>query len=76
MKILLSQQEIEQLKKVKIDVSLDTEYSEDEALDILEKVHDIEAVYSNFPENDKRAYELSNIYAAIADKIYKMIPED
>lgn len=76
MKITLSLQEFEQLKKADIEISPDIEYSEDDALDVLEKVHDIEAMYSNFPDNDKAAYELSNIYAAIADKIYKMIPED
>ncbi len=76
MKIILSLQEFEHLKKAEIEISPDIEYSEDEALEILEKVQDIEAMYSNYPDNDKNAYALSDIYAAIADKIYKMIPED
>lgn len=76
MKIKLSPHEIEKLKKFEIEISSDIEYSEDEALEILEKVYDIEAIYSNYPDNDKEAYALADMYAAIADKIYKMIPED
>lgn len=74
MKISLLPQDVALLVKAGISYDENKEYSEDEALDLLDAVRDIEISYSQFvhgPESD-----LYVQYGVIADRIYTQIPEN
>lgn len=74
MRIVLNDREKELLEKAKIDYSAMSDYSEMEALDLLDEVHDVEAKYANFPKDDREAQKLFDEYATLADKIQDQIP--
>ena len=52
------------------------EYSEDEALDLLDQVYDIEVLYAQDADTNAAARRLANEYASIADTIRNQIPEN
>lgn len=51
-------------------------YSEEEAFDLLEQVHDIEVRYAQEADANPTARKLANEYATIADVIQNQIPEE
>lgn len=75
MQIKLNDAEMQKLKSESIAFSPEKEYSEDEALDLLELVHDKEAEYSNYPKEAAKEYQLANVFADIADKIQSQISD-
>ena len=74
MKILLLRQDIELLKKAGIFHDENKEYSDDEALDLLETVRDLEISYSQFERGHE--FDLYVQYGLIADRIHAQIPEN
>lgn len=76
MKIQLNSAQRQMLAGFGITILLDKEYSEDEALELLEQVYDIEVLYAQDADTNAAAKRLANEYAAIADVIRNQIPED
>lgn len=76
MRIQLDSEQEKMLEKVGISVIPDKDYSEEEAFDILEQVHDIEVRYAQDADSNATAKRLANEYAAIADAIQNQIPEE
>ena len=74
MKLNISAEDLNLLKREQIEVKENGDYSIDEALDLLQAVYDVEAMYSDLPENDPRAGK-ANEFARLADKLSTMIPE-
>lgn len=72
MKFDLSEQEIELLHNKGIVFDKSREYSDDEALDLLDQVRDIEISYSQFTTESGKALYLK--YGDIADKMQSQIP--
>lgn len=73
MKFDLSSSEVELLEKKGISLDVNLEYTEDEAIDLLEAVRDIEISYSQFSTSSEKS--LYAQYAHLADKIFAQIPE-
>ena len=76
MKIQLNSAQRQMLAGFGITILLDKEYSEDEALELLEQVYDIEVLYAQDADPNAAAKRLANEYAAIADVIRNQIPEE
>ena len=74
MKFDLNNQEIELLKRKNISFSREHDYSDDEALDLLEQVRDAEAGYSQDYGNVREKFFYK--YGNLADKIQNLIPEE
>lgn len=74
MRLNLSAAERDLLLEEQIETDSEKEYSVDEALDLLQAVYDVEAMYSDLPEEDQRA-EKAKAFAHLADKLSAMIPE-
>ena len=73
MKLNLTVAEAKILEEAGIAFRKDGVYSEDEALDLLDKVRDAEISVAQFPSGVERI--LFEKYAAIGDKIFAQIPE-
>lgn len=73
MKFDLTNQELELLKSKNIQLDLDCDYSDDEALDLLDHVRDVEISYSQSTTNSGR--QLYQKYGSLADKMQAQIPE-
>lgn len=73
MRILLSEQEKELLNAASIEVNSDREYTDDEALLLLEQIRDAEIAHSQF--TDSQGKQLYFEYGDIADKVHRAIPE-
>lgn len=76
MKIQLNSAQRQMLAGYGITILPDHEFSEDEALDLLDQVYDIEVLYAQDADTNAAARRLANEYAAIADAIRNQIPED
>lgn len=76
MKIVLADSEYRLLAAEDIPFDPDREYTDEEALELLELVYDAEIKYSNCPPEDKRAAETAEKYAHLADRIRALIPEN
>lgn len=76
MKIQLNSEQQQKLAGYGITVLPEKEYSEDEALELLDQVYDIEVLYAQDADINAAARRLANEYAAIADTIRNQIPED
>ena len=74
MRLNLSAAERDLLLEEQIETDSEKEYSVDEALDLLQAVYDVEAMYSDLPEEDQRT-EKAKAFAHLADKLSAMIPE-
>lgn len=74
MRLNLSAAERNLLLEEQIETDSKKEYSVDEALDLLQAVYDVEAMYSDLPEEDQRT-EKAKAFAHLADKLSAMIPE-
>lgn len=74
MKLSITAEDLNLLKTEQIEVEENGEYSFDEALDLLQAIYDVEAMYSDLPENDPRAGRAKE-FARLADKFSTMIPE-
>lgn len=74
MKFSLTNQEIDALCSKDIQVEADREYSDDEALDLVELVRDVEISYSQFSTDlGKQMYQT---FGSLADKMQAQIPEN
>lgn len=73
MKINLTEQETELLKEAGIQFDAIHDYTDDEAITLLEQVRDVEVSFAQFTGGDqeKKYYKYGNL----ADKIYAIIPE-
>lgn len=76
MKIQLNSEQLQILEKNGIAIIPEKEYSEEEAFDLLDQVHDIEVYYAQDADTNVTAKKLANEYAVIADVIQNQIPED
>lgn len=74
MKFELTPKEIQLLKDKGIFYDETREYSDDEALNLLEQVRDIEISYAQFTDGEEKS--LYFCYGDLADKIQSQIPED
>lgn len=74
MKFNLTKQEAMLLQDKGISFDDNKEYTEDEALDLLDLVREIEVSYAQFTGGKEEM--LYSQYGSIADKIYSQIPED
>ena len=74
MKIALLKQDAILLADAGIAYDESKEYSEDEALDLLDAVREVEVSYSQFDRGSKA--DLYFRYGLIADRIYAQIPEN
>lgn len=74
MKFHLTNQEIELLRNKGISFVASREYSEDEALDLLDQVREIEVSYAQFTGGVETTLFFQ--YGSLADKIHSQIPED
>lgn len=72
MKINFTPNETELLRGSGIDYDAGRDYSEDEALELLETVRDAEVSYAQ--ETDAEGTRLYNDYCRLGDKIAAMIP--
>lgn len=66
----LNEEELLLLSEKNIEFDSSLEYSDDELLDIADKVRNIEIMYSQM--NDDKSVSLANKYGKIADKIEAM----
>lgn len=72
MKIELTPQEVELLENEGIQFLQSGDYTEDEALELLERVREAEVAYSQgTDEKTERRYRQ---YSELGDRIFKMIP--
>lgn len=76
MRIQLNNEQQIMLNQAGITVIPEKDYSEDEAFDLLDRVHDIEVGYAQDADSNLTARRLANEYAAIADTIQNQIPEE
>ena len=74
MKFDLTAKEIKLLQDKGIPFDGSREYTEDEALDLLELVREIEVSYAQFTGGTENALYFQ--YGSLADKIYSQIPEE
>ena len=73
MRLDFNGEDIKMLREEQIEVDEGKVYSEDEALEVLEHVYAVEAMYSDLPTGDPRAAR-ADAFARLADKIAEMIP--
>ncbi|HJB20940.1 MAG TPA: hypothetical protein H9773_04470 [Candidatus Fournierella merdavium] len=74
MKIELTPQEVALLEAENIPFVSGQEYTEDAALDLLERVRDMEVSFAQGEDDEtQRRYRQ---YAALGDKLFALIPED
>lgn len=73
MKLNLTAPEIQMLKNAGISVRADGEYSEEEALELLEEVREAEVSMAQFTSGEQK--KLFDMYAAVGDKLFSQIPE-
>ena len=73
MKFSLTATEIALLNAEHISFSPFKDYSEDEALDLLEQVREAEVAYSQC--EDQKGIDLYDSYCHIGDKRYNVIPQ-
>lgn len=73
MKLNLTAPEIQMLKNAGISVRADGEYSEEEALELLEEVREAEVSMAQFTAGEQK--KLFDMYAAVGDKLFSQIPE-
>lgn len=74
LKFDLTNREIELLNSQSIEIRPDREYSDDEALDLVDLVRDVEISFSQFTTSQgKRLYQT---YGSLADKMQRQIPEN
>lgn len=74
MKIELTPQEVALLKAENIPFVSGQEYTEDAALDLLEKVREAEVSYAHGDDDEtQRRYRQ---YTALGDKLFALIPEE
>lgn len=76
MRIQLNSDQRQMLAGFGITILPDKEFSEDEALDLLDQVYDVEVLYAQDADTNAAARRLANEYAAIADAIRNQIPEE
>lgn len=76
MRIQLNEAEKNLLEKVGISIDPAAEYTEDQALDILDEVYEAEIYYAQSADTDRSAKKRAAEIAAIADKIQGQIPEE
>lgn len=74
MKFNLTAQEIKLLQDKGILFDRSREYTEDEALDLLEQVREIEVSYAQFAGGAEETLYFQ--YGKLADKIYSQIPQE
>lgn len=74
MKLNLTTLEIQALDNAGISFREDGEYSEEEALELLEQVREAEVSVAQFSSGEKK--KLFDMYAAIGDKLFSQIPEE
>lgn len=74
MKFSLTLQEAMLLQKKGVPFDESKEYTEDEALDLLDQVREIEVSYAQFSGGAEENLYLQ--YGRLADKIYAQIPEN
>ena len=74
-KIGLTDRERELLAAEEIVFDPDRDHTDEEVLELLEKIYDAEIKYSSFPPDDRRAAEEAVNYAHMADRIQALIPE-
>lgn len=72
MRILLTDSEQKLLEQKNIPYSSGHEITEDEALDLLERVREVEVLFSQ--SNDPASKKLFYAYQRLADKIHQLIP--
>lgn len=73
MKIELTPQEQKLLKARNIAFEPEQDYTEEDALAILDEVRDAEVYYSQGEDTERR--HLYSQYAALGDKLFAIIPE-
>lgn len=73
MKIDFTLSEMRLLKRAGSDPK--KEYSVDEMMDLLQFLYDEETTYARNAEKSDYASEQAERYAALADKVYMLIPE-
>lgn len=74
MKLNLTASEIQALSYAGISFRESSEYSEDEALELLEQVREAEVSVAQFTSGDRK--KQFDTYAAIGDKLFAQIPEE
>ncbi len=74
MKLNISKKDIELMKLQGIECDSERDYTEDEALDLLEAVRDSEAYYAQGA--DKESKRLYKAFCDLGDLIHRMIPEE
>ena len=74
MKLNFTVSEINALSSAGIFFREDGEYSEDEALELLEQVREAEVSVAQFTSGDRK--KQFDTYAAIGDKLFAQIPEE
>lgn len=74
MRIQLNDAEMVLLERAGISIAPTADYTEDQAFELLEKVHDAEVYHAQGA--DRAARKFAGEIAAIADKIQNQIPED
>ncbi len=74
MKLNLTASEIQALSYAGISFRENGEYSEDEALELLEQVREAEVSVAQFTSGDQK--KQFDTYAAIGDKLFAQIPEE
>lgn len=74
MRFDLERRDIALLNRADIPLDPEREYTEDEALDMLEQIRDIEASYAQDYGGERE--KLYFRYGDLADKIQSQIPED
>lgn len=74
MRIILNSADISLLERAKITFNPTADYSEDEALQLLERVYDEEVFYAQDADTKPSAQMDATDYAHLADKIQVQIP--
>lgn len=74
MKFDLTNHEIELLNSQNIQIQSDREYTDDEALDLVDLVRDVEISFSQLPTSQGK--QLYKTYGSLADKMQGQIPEN
>lgn len=75
MKVDFSTADRKLLKRAGIEVPKIPEYSIDRALDLLEAIYDAETHFARKAAKSDYARDQAERYAALADRIYLLIPE-
>ena len=75
MKIMISSAEKMFLEMEGIAFSEEKDYTDEEALSLLDDIYDAEIKYSNFPEENAEAQKTAESFAHLADRIQQAIPD-